>query len=102
MLITLIINPNQKSVLGANVISATSLPVEVWLCERPSSLYAGHIQRLHRAFKRHVRVDCPEAAEVVNPNQQGGGLAHGSHIQLPGDRHLFNRHHDKQYILYRC
>lgn len=45
-------------------------------------MYAGHIQRLYRAFKRHVRVDCSEAAEVVMPCQQGGSLAHGSHIQL--------------------
>lgn len=62
-----------------------SLPVEVSLCEGASWLYAGHIQRPHRVFKRHVRVDCSEAAEVTNPNQQGGGLAHGSHIQLPDD-----------------
>lgn len=63
-----------------------SLPVEVSLCEGASWLYAGHIQRPHGVFKRHVRVDCSEAAEVMNPNQQGGGLAHGSHIQLPDER----------------
>ncbi len=60
--------------------------MEVCLYEGASWFYTGHIQCLHRAFKRHVRVDCPEAAEVVSPNQQGGSLAHGSHIQLPDER----------------
>lgn len=62
------------------------LPVEVCLYKGASWLYAGHIQRLHRAFKRYVRVDSPEAAEVVNPNQQGRSLTHGPHIQLPDER----------------
>ncbi len=60
--------------------------MEVCMYEGASWLYAGHIQRLHRVFKRCFRVHCPEAAEVVNPNQQGSSLAHGSHIQLPDEK----------------
>lgn len=60
--------------------------MEVGVYEGAAWLYAGHIQCLHRAFKRHVGADCPEAAEVMNPNQQGGSLTHGSHIQLPDER----------------
>lgn len=72
--------------LVPNVIEST-LPVEVYMCKGAAWLYVHHIQRLHRVFKSHVRADCPEAAEVMGPNQQGSGLTHSSHIQLPDDRH---------------
>lgn len=58
------------------------LPVEVSLCKRASRLYGGHLQCLHGALKMHVGINGSEAAEVVNSNQHGGSLTHGSHIQL--------------------
>lgn len=61
-------------------------PVEVCLCEGASWLYTGHIQRLHRVFKGHVGAYGSEAAEVMSPNQQGGSLSHGSHIQLAEEK----------------
>lgn len=61
------------------------LPVEVSLYEGNPWLDADNTQRPHRVFKRHVRVNCSEAAEVMHPNQQGSSIAHSSHIQLPDE-----------------
>lgn len=59
--------------------------MEVSLCKGDSGPYGGCVQRPHRVSKGQVRVNGSEAAEVMNPDQQGGGLAHGFHIQLPGE-----------------
>lgn len=64
------------------VFLSTILPVKMWMCEGASRLYGNHIHRLHRIFKRQVRVHCPEAAEIMSPNQQCSGLMHGVYIQL--------------------
>lgn len=61
------------------------------LCKGDSGLYGGCVQCLHRVFKGQIRVNSSEAAEVMNPDQQGGGITHGFYIQLPGE-------HQKQDI----
>lgn len=45
------------------------LPVEVSICKGVSLLYSDHIHRLYRIFERQIRVDGPEGAEIVSPNQ---------------------------------
>lgn len=60
--------------------------MKVCLREGAAWLNVDHFQRLHRAFKGHVRVDGSETAEVARPDQQGGGLAHGSNIQLTEEK----------------
>ena len=56
------------------------------LPKRVPGRYVGEVQRLNRAFKGHVGVHSPEAAEVVCSHQQGGGLVHGLDVQLPDRR----------------
>ena len=53
--------------------------------------YVGEVQGLDRAFEGHVGVHSPEAAEVVRPHQQGGGLVHGLHVQLPDRKRTMGR-----------
>lgn len=45
------------------------LPAEVSICKGVSLLYSDHIHRLYRIFERQIRVDGPEGAEIVSPNQ---------------------------------
>lgn len=63
------------------------VPVVVSLCEGDSRLDGGSVQSFHWVFKGKVRVHSSEAAEIMNPHQQGGGLAHASNIQLPDEWH---------------
>lgn len=60
--------------------------MEVSLREGDSGPYGGCVQHLHRVFKGQIRANGSEAAEVMNPHQQGGGLTHGCNIQLPDER----------------
>lgn len=86
VIIQVFVNTVMSMTTGLAVVNTFhSLPVEVSLRKGASRLYSGHIQRLNWAFEKHVRVDCSEAAEVMNPDQQGSGLTHGPHIQLPDD-----------------
>lgn len=70
------------------VQSVSSLPVKVHVCKRVSHLDGRHIQRLDWVFEAHVRAHCPEAAEVMGPNQHSGRLAHGFLIQLSEKQHI--------------
>jgi len=86
----------QKICMQLFPLLTAGLPVEMCVYEGSSWLYVDHIKRLHGIFQMDVRADCPEGAEVLSPNQQGGSLAHGSHIQLPDQRQkqetfLFNK-----------
>lgn len=76
---------SQSSKIGLGLgsgVRGQRLPVEVFVYKGVSEFQTDLLQGLYRVFKRCLRVQGSEGAEVMGPHQQGGSVAHRTNIQV--------------------